>query len=123
MKSSHIIIALICQSISLYSARVYIKNWSSYPITVSEVSVPREQHAIDMQTSVPIPPGQTLMLSIQTAGKSIDNFDAATVHFTAANRLQTERFFFPAEQIEQTSLSFNDSGYKRYPFNVLETLK
>jgi hypothetical protein len=121
MKSLYIIIIVLCQSISLYSARVYIKNWSSYPLEITEVSVPEKQP--DAQTSVPVPPGQSLPLNITTPDASLDNFDAVTVHFTAANRSQTEKFFFPADRAEQTSLSFNDSGYKRYPFNILETLK
>lgn len=114
----YIFCILLISGNNLFAARIFIKNWGMFPLTVSEVFAPEHEHALNLKTNISIQPGQSMPLSVDMHNKIFNNFNQINVTFNVNGHIKKETIFFPDAYDQETSLSFTDSGYKRFPFNT-----
>ena len=103
-----------------HATQLYIKNWGTVPVVISEVVAPETVGSKIIASSMNIQAGQSLPLSIEEKGIKYTNFNQITVNFNVDGYTKTEKIFFPDESTQEASLSFSESGYKRSPFNIMQ---
>jgi hypothetical protein len=101
------------------AATLFIENWSTHPVTVSELTLPETQKGKVINAKIDIQPGQNMPVRVSVNDETYTNFNRITINFMDNEYSRTETVFFPDEATEETSLSFSDAGYKRVPFNIL----
>lgn len=99
-------------------ASIFIENWSSFPVVIYDFVTP-EQGPLKNASPFAVQPGQNASIKIATNEDSYNNFNQLTFRFKIDNYSKEETLFFPNEANTETSLSFGNSGYKRFPFNIL----
>lgn len=109
-----------CTLLQLQATQVYIKNWSTLPVIITQVSEVNPDGTNITDTNIAIQPGQSTQLKHQLNSDKHTNFDQIKVTFTIDGYTTTEEIFFPAKDTEKATLSFTDSGYKRFPYNNIK---
>lgn len=107
----------ICQA-----ARVYVKNWGSSEIIITNVVVPPTAGiTIDpalKNSKLTIQPGQHEQIIITHQGVAYSNISQFTITYKLQEHRETETIYFPASPEQETSLYFTDSSYDRFPYNI-----
>ncbi|MEX0849803.1 MAG: hypothetical protein WD055_06235 [Candidatus Dependentiae bacterium] len=111
-----------CFTLQLHGTQVFIKNWGTSPVIITQVSKvpvnkPNEKKVVNTQIS--IQPGQSLQLKHEVNNEIYTNFDKINISFIVNDYKNTETVFFPDEANKKATLSFTDSGYKRFPYNAI----
>ncbi len=119
MKIRLLAIALMSTS-HLYATQVYIKNWSTSPVIINQVSEVNPDGKKISETHIAIQPGQSTQLKHLIDGQTHLNFDSIHISFTIHGYTKEEEIFFPDEETQEATLSFTDSGYKRTPHNIIK---
>lgn len=105
---------------SAAATQIYIENWSTFPVLISNLTIPEPTGTKTIQAHLNVQPGQSLPLRTNDAGPTFSNFNEITVEFNVDGYTKKETIFFPDEETQEASLAFTDSGYKRSPFNILK---
>ena len=105
------------------ATKIYIKNFGIKPVTISELSVPKAGEDEIIDSNISIQPGQSMPLTTTVDHEKYDNFNHITLSFDSNGYAETETIYFPDEITQEASLSFNESGYKRSPFNIIGNKK
>jgi hypothetical protein len=107
----------ICQA-----ARIYVKNWGSSEISITNAIVqPSAGTAIDTalkNSTITIQPGHSQQVTIENQEVTYSNFDQFTITYKLQEHTESETIYFPASAEQETSLYFTDSSYDRFPYNI-----
>jgi hypothetical protein len=111
-----------CFTLQLHGTQIFIKNWGTTPVIITQVSKvqvnnPNEKKTVN--THIAIQPGQSTQLKYEIDNVLYTNFDKINISFVIDDYRNTETIFFPDEADKEATLSFTDSGYKRFPYNAI----
>lgn len=104
---------------TVHATQLFIKNWSTFPVVVSEAVIPEPTGNKAIKTNINVQAGQSLPLRIKDKGTEYTNFNQINVNFNVDGYTKEETDFFPDASTQEASLSFTDTGYKRFPYNIL----
>lgn len=104
------------------AARIYVKNWSSSEISITNAIVqPSAGAAIDTalkNSIITIQPGHSQQVTIEYQEITYSNLSQFTITYKLQEHIESETIYFPASAEEETSLYFTDSSYDRFPYNI-----
>ncbi len=121
-KIVHISILLLCISHTCHAARVFVKNWSSSTVTITNiVTQPSAGSEIDTalkNSIITVQPGHSQQITAMYHDMAYDNVSKFTMTYHLQEHAETETVYFPASAEQETSFYFTDGGYDRFPYNT-----